>query len=65
LAEQLERHAAIRLFTAVKMMAAFAVLMTMVAYIVLVERRLCAFIQDRVGRTASARSACCNRRRTR
>jgi len=37
------------LFTAVKIVAAFAVLMTMVAYIVLVERRVCAFIQDRVG----------------
>ncbi len=37
------------LFTAVKVVAAFAVLMTMVAYIVLVERRLCAFIQDRLG----------------
>ncbi len=36
-------------FTAVKVVAVFAVLMTMVAYIVLVERRLCAFIQDRVG----------------
>ena len=28
---------------------AFAILMTMVAYIVLVERRVCAFIQDRLG----------------
>lgn len=37
------------LFTAVKVMAAFAVLMTMVAYIVLVERKVCAFIQDRIG----------------
>ena len=37
------------LFTAVKVVAAFAVLMTLVAYIVLVERRVCAFIQDRVG----------------
>jgi NADH-quinone oxidoreductase subunit H len=37
------------IFTGVKAVAAFAVLMFMVAYIVLVERRLCAFIQDRLG----------------
>jgi NADH-quinone oxidoreductase subunit H len=37
------------LFTAVKVMMAFAVLMTMVAYVVLVERKVCAFIQDRIG----------------
>lgn len=37
------------LFTAVKAVAAFSVLMFMVAYIVLVERRVCAFIQDRIG----------------
>ena len=37
------------LFTAVKVIAAFGVLMFMVAYIVLVERRVCAFIQDRLG----------------
>ncbi len=37
------------LFTAVKAIAAFSVLMFMVAYIVLVERRVCAFIQDRIG----------------
>ncbi len=37
------------LFTAVKVVAAFAMLMFMVAYIVLVERRVCAFIQDRHG----------------
>ena len=37
------------LFTGVKILAAFAILMTMVAYIVLVERRVCAFVQDRVG----------------
>ncbi len=37
------------LFTAVKAVAAFAVLMTMVAYIVLVERKVCAFIQGRLG----------------
>jgi NADH-quinone oxidoreductase subunit H len=37
------------IFTAVKAVAAFAVLMTMVAYVVLVERRVCAFIQDRLG----------------
>jgi NADH-quinone oxidoreductase subunit H len=37
------------IFTAVKVVAAFAVMMFMVAYIVLVERRVCAFIQDRVG----------------
>lgn len=37
------------LFTGVKVVAAFAVMMTMVAYIVLVERRVCAFMQDRIG----------------
>jgi NADH-quinone oxidoreductase subunit H len=37
------------LFTGVKILAAFAILMTMVAYIVLVERRVCAFMQDRLG----------------
>lgn len=37
------------LFTAVKAIAAFSVLMFMVAYVVLVERRVCAFIQDRIG----------------
>ena len=37
------------LFTAVKLFAAFSVMMTMVAYIVLVERRVCAFMQDRLG----------------
>ncbi|MGO8836555.1 MAG: NADH-quinone oxidoreductase subunit NuoH [Limisphaerales bacterium] len=37
------------LFTAVKIFAAFSVMMTMVAYIVLVERRVCAFMQDRLG----------------
>lgn len=37
------------LFTAAKVIAAFAVMMFMVAYIVLVERRVCAFIQDRLG----------------
>lgn len=37
------------IFTAVKAVAAFSVLMFMVAYTVLVERRVCAFIQDRIG----------------
>jgi NADH-quinone oxidoreductase subunit H len=37
------------IFAAMKVIVAFAVLMTMVAYIVLVERRVCAFIQDRLG----------------
>lgn len=37
------------IFTAVKVVAAFSVMMFMVAYIVLVERRVCAFIQDRLG----------------
>ena len=37
------------LFAAIKIAVAFAVLMTMVAYIVLVERKVCAFIQDRIG----------------
>jgi NADH-quinone oxidoreductase subunit H len=37
------------LFSAVKAVGVFAVLMGIVAYIVLVERRVCAFMQDRVG----------------
>ena len=37
------------LFSAVKVVCAFAVLMVMVAYVVLVERRVCAFMQDRLG----------------
>src|SRR5689334_1470184 len=37
------------LFTAVKVIVVFSVMMTIVAYIVLVERRVCAFIQDRIG----------------
>ena len=37
------------LFSAIKVAAAFSVLMFMVAYVVLLERRLCAFIQDRRG----------------
>jgi NADH-quinone oxidoreductase subunit H len=37
------------LFTGVKVVGAFSVMMTMVAYIVLVERRVCAFIQGRIG----------------
>jgi len=37
------------LFTAAKVVGAFAVMMTIVAYIVLVERRVCAFMQDRIG----------------
>lgn len=36
-------------FSVVKIIAVFAVFMAMVAYVVLVERRVCAFIQDRVG----------------
>src|SRR5512147_106286 len=37
------------LFSAVKVFAAFSALMVMVAYVVWVERRLCAAIQDRLG----------------
>ena len=37
------------LFTAVKVFVAFNLMMTMVAYIVLAERRVCAFMQDRIG----------------
>lgn len=41
--------AQILVFGGAKAFGAFAVLMFLVAYIVLVERRVCAFIQDRVG----------------
>jgi NADH-quinone oxidoreductase subunit H len=37
------------LFSAVKIVAAFSVLMFMISYTVLAERRICAFMQDRVG----------------
>lgn len=37
------------MFTGVKVIAAFSVMMFMVAYVVLVERKVCAFIQDRIG----------------
>src|ERR1022692_116208 len=37
------------LFAAVKAIGAFSMMMFMVAYIVLVERRVCAFMQDRLG----------------
>lgn len=37
------------LFTALKAIVSFAILMTMVAYTVLLERRLCAWVQDRLG----------------
>ena len=37
------------LFTAVKVIGAFSVMMFMVAYVVLVERKVCAFIQNRIG----------------
>lgn len=46
---QLDPQTAFIIFTAIKGVAAFSVLMFMVAYIVLVERRVCAFIQDRLG----------------
>src|SRR5712671_2628565 len=37
------------LFAALKAVVAFVVMMTMFAYIVLLERRICAFIQGRIG----------------
>jgi NADH-quinone oxidoreductase subunit H len=37
------------LFSAIKVAAAFAVFMGFVAYVVLAERRICAFMQDRIG----------------
>ena len=37
------------IFTALKAIACFAVMMTMVAYTVVLERRLCAWMQDRIG----------------
>jgi NADH-quinone oxidoreductase subunit H len=37
------------IFTALKAVVCFAILMTMVAYTVVLERRLCAWIQDRIG----------------
>ncbi|MFM1768169.1 MAG: NADH-quinone oxidoreductase subunit 8 [Verrucomicrobiota bacterium] len=42
------------LFSAIKIGAVFAVVMTMVAYAVLVERKVCAVIQDRVGPNRAA-----------
>src|SRR2546426_7949531 len=37
------------LFSAIKIVAVFAVMMGLFAYIVLLERRVCAFMQDRLG----------------
>lgn len=37
------------IFTGLKAVVCFAVMMTMVAYTVVLERRLCAWIQDRIG----------------
>ncbi len=37
------------LFTSIKAIGAFSVMMFMVAYTVVLERRLCAWIQDRIG----------------
>ncbi len=37
------------IFTALKAVVGFAILMSMVAYTVLLERRLCAWVQDRIG----------------
>ena len=42
------------LFSAIKIACVFAVVMTMVAYAVLVERKVCAVIQDRVGPNRAA-----------
>jgi len=46
------------LFSAIKAVAVFGAVMTMFAYGVLVERRVAAFIQDRVARTASVLLVC-------
>ena len=45
----LSRENQFLVFSVAKIIGVFAVFMAMVAYIVLVERRVCAFIQDRVG----------------
>ena len=45
----LSRENQFLVFSVAKIVGVFAVFMAMVAYIVLVERRVCAFIQDRVG----------------
>ncbi len=37
------------IFTGLKAVVCFAIMMTMVAYTVVLERRLCAWIQDRIG----------------
>ena len=42
-------HQQFLLFSGIKVFAGFSVLMSIVAYIVLVERRVCAFMQDRLG----------------
>ncbi|MCX7866264.1 MAG: NADH-quinone oxidoreductase subunit NuoH [Limisphaera sp.] len=47
--EQLNPATQAALVTVLRAVGAFAVLMFLVSYIVLIERRVCAFIQDRVG----------------
>jgi hypothetical protein len=42
------------LFSAIKIVAVFAILMFLVAYVVLLERRLSAAMQDRLGPNAPA-----------
>jgi NADH-quinone oxidoreductase subunit H len=46
---QLDETQQFLLFSALKVLGAFAVVMPIVAYAVLAERRICAFIQDRIG----------------
>jgi len=48
----------------IKVVGVMAVLLPMIAYSVMAERRVSALIQDRVDRTASGPLACCSRWRT-
>lgn len=46
---QMSNETAFVVFSAIKAIAGFSIMMFMVAYVVLAERRVCAFIQDRYG----------------